>query len=207
MSMYANGPVSTRRAVTVRASGSTPRSDTHDQVRPCSSGCIVRRNTTRFPSRSSTSAAAYSLNRFGQLGSSLVISQTRSIGASMAMLLSVCPGMIGVRSSRLAAGLADLGEAVVDGVEELPDGRGRLGVLGQADAAVALDDLDEAEQGERVDAEVLEDAVAVDVRGHARRLGEQAGDVVRGEGGGGHGSPFIRRHAGGTPPSAGRAAG
>ena len=92
--MYSNGPDSIRRDFEVRLSGSTVRSETHDQTCPSysGSGCVVSRNWIVFPSRSRISAFAYSLKRLGQLSTSIIISQTRSSGASMSTELSVCAG-------------------------------------------------------------------------------------------------------------------
>jgi hypothetical protein len=52
---------------------------------------MVSRNLVVAPSRERTSTDAYSLNSRGQFSRSLVISHTRSKGASMVMLFSVCP--------------------------------------------------------------------------------------------------------------------
>src|SRR5690242_4937181 len=93
MRMYSNGPVSTRRARTVLLAGSAMRSDTQLHTWPFSSGRNVSRKRTVSPSRPRTSTAAYSLNSSGQDATSLVISQTRSIGAPMTTLLSMWPAI------------------------------------------------------------------------------------------------------------------
>ena len=92
--MYRNGPVSIRWARTDQVDGSSVRSDTQDQTRPCSSGCIVSRNRTRFGSSSRTSAAEYSVNSSGHERTSLVTSQVNWMGASTTTRLSVCAATV-----------------------------------------------------------------------------------------------------------------
>src|SRR5438445_11725851 len=113
--MYSNTPVSTRCERTVREARSAVRSDTQLHCLPCSSGCMVSRKVTRSPCRDRISADLYSLNRFGQPATSLVMSHTRSIGAAMTIALSMCPAISG-----------HLGEALVD----VHDGRVRGQHLG-----------------------------------------------------------------------------
>src|SRR5690606_2315906 len=91
--MYLNQPGSTRCARTVRVTGSGVRSETQLQTLPSASGCMVSRNRIVGPWRCRISAAAYSLNSRGQDSTSLVASQTRSIGRSMTMWLSVWPAI------------------------------------------------------------------------------------------------------------------
>src|SRR6266700_5629965 len=98
MCMYSNGPGSTRRADTVRARSSVVRSLTQLQTLPFSSGCMVSRNRAVPPSRPRISTDEYSVKSWGHDSRSLVIDQTRPIGASMTTELSVWPGISYPRS-------------------------------------------------------------------------------------------------------------
>src|SRR5437899_3511536 len=109
---------------------------------------MVSRKVVLSPCRSSTSTAAYSLNSRGQFSRSLVMSQTRSTGAAMRISLSVCPGMSG---SSL--------RGCVDRIEELPRGFRHLGAFGDGSAIAVLQLAHDAEQPERVDAELVQGPV------------------------------------------------
>src|SRR6185312_2034185 len=149
MSMYSNGPVSTRRARTLSEGRSGSRSEIQVHTWPFSSGCMVSRKVTLAPSRSSTSTEAYSLNSSGQRSRSLVISQVRSSGAAMTIEFSVCPGMSGPRR-----------HPGVDEVEQGARGLVRLRLAVDRAAVAVLQLGDDAEQAERVEPEVAERRVA-----------------------------------------------
>ena len=89
MCMYSNGPVSTRCARTSHLSRFQVRSETQDQTVPSASGCMLNRNRTRSSPSSSTSTAEYSVNSSGQPRTSLVMAQTKAMGASMTISFSV----------------------------------------------------------------------------------------------------------------------
>src|SRR3569833_1759651 len=93
MFMYSKGPVSIRCARASRLSRSKVRTETQLHNKTNSSGCMVRRNLTVSSPRSRISAAAYSLKSRGHDATSMVMSQTRSMGALMTTELSVCPAM------------------------------------------------------------------------------------------------------------------
>src|SRR5918995_863367 len=123
MSMNSKGPGSTRRAFTSRAAGSRVRSDTQLQTRPDSSGCILSRNRNQVSVCARISTSAYSVNRSGHEGRSLVIAQTWSIGASMWIELSVCPAVCVPGSRVLLIGKL-LGMSMgCDGVRPRPEAR------------------------------------------------------------------------------------
>src|SRR5882724_5957410 len=110
MFMCSNGPVSSRRA------RSGVRWLTQLHTLPFSSGCMVSRNVTVSRSRSSTVAAEYSVNRSGQLGTSLVMSQTSSNGALITMLCSVCPLMSDLLGQAGGDEVRDLRQAHLQGL-------------------------------------------------------------------------------------------
>src|SRR5262249_60772499 len=114
MFMKSHGPVSTRCALTLCVAGSGVRSETQLQILPSLSGCIVRRNLTVLPLRSRISALAYSVNRFVQFSTSLVMSQTRFMGALMMMKLSVRLLMISPLFLQATVGVVD---GLADGVD------------------------------------------------------------------------------------------
>src|SRR6266700_471510 len=95
--MYWNGPVSIRRARTVRAFVSVVRSKTQFHTLPFSSGCMVSRKRTVSPCRSSTSTLEYSLNKVAQDSTSLAMSHASCSGAWISTELSVCAAISGHR--------------------------------------------------------------------------------------------------------------
>src|SRR5207248_3125941 len=107
---------------------------------PASSGCMVRRNRTVSSVCRRISALAYSLNSHGQDATSLVISQTSSIGASMTVALSVWAAMSGARC-----------QAVVDVRDDSAGGVHRLhGLVGDHHAVFALDPTGQLQERQRV---------------------------------------------------------
>src|SRR6266545_2585434 len=146
MFMYSNGPVCTRRARTVRVFGSGVRSETQLQTSPFSSGCMVSRNRTVSPSRSRICAAEYSLNSEGHEATSLVISQTSSIGAAMTISFSVCAAMSHLRPAQRVG--------VLDGGAWRGHALDR--VVGHRDAVPQPDLGLDLQHGQRVEAEVAE---------------------------------------------------
>src|SRR5216683_1156881 len=146
MFMYSNGPGSTRRALTVRATGSVVRSLTQLHTCPFSSGCMVSRNRTVSPWRSRISAAEYSVNSCGHDSTWFVMDQTRSNGASMVTEFSVWPGTSHHRRLR------------VDLHDDLGD-RHLQCLVRHLPAELVLDDSLQLEYRERIDSEFLERAL------------------------------------------------
>src|SRR5262249_22602658 len=130
---------------------------------------------TVSPARSRISAAAYSVKRSGQPATSFVMSQTRSNGASMTMVFSVCPGTGGLRF-----GDATIGE--VDGAANGLDVR-RL-VVGDWNAVLLLDGQLKLDDGQRVEPHLLErqgGIVAHHVLGDADAIDEDAFQILKQE--------------------------
>src|SRR4051812_319487 len=174
--MYLNTPVSIRRARTSRAARSSSRSETQLHTRPCGSGCVRSRNRTTLSCSPTTSASAYSLNSCGHRGTSFVIAQTRSSGASIRTELSVCAAM-----SLYLRGPAV--EVLDHGARSRQFGKG---VVRDADAVLALHQRAQLQQGDRVVTDLFERrAECRDVRpvdaGVSGRGFEHAFEIQHGE--------------------------
>src|SRR4051795_7698446 len=202
MSMNSNGPGSSRRATTSWLDSSRVRSDTQLHTRPLSSGCIVSRKRNVEPVCASTSTSAYSVNRSGHDGRSLVIRQTWSRSASMTIELSVWPTV------RLSCSMVLIwflqavrvgGAAGVDGSghpRPLVDGPGDGGddlaervavgaVVGHLGAEAVVQLGLHGQEGQRVQPDVGEAGVGVRRvrrRGEPRLLDEQVHEAGEGEG-------------------------
>src|SRR3712207_4777223 len=159
MSMNSNGPGSTRRARTSRAAGSRVRSDTQLQVRPASSGCMVRRKRNQVSVCSRISTERYSVNRSGQDARSLVIAQTWSMSASMRIELSVWPtvaawGLSVLVTSVSSRGSGRLGLRGADGFDDLAERVAVGAVVGQLGAEAVLQGRLQGQEGQGVQPDV-----------------------------------------------------
>src|SRR3954470_15003310 len=207
MSMNSNGPGSSRRATTSWSDSSRVRSDTQFHTRPLSSGCIVSRKRNVEPVCASTFTSAYSVNRSGHDGRSLVIRQTWSRSASMTIELSVWPTVRLSCSMVLIWFLQEVrdGGVWVDGSghpRRVVDGAGDGGddlaervavgaVVGHLGAEAVVQLGLHGQEGQRVQPDVGEAGVGVRRvrrRGEPRLLGEQVHEVGEGEGGIEHGA-------------------
>src|SRR6266496_1469939 len=171
--MYSNGPVSMRCECVRFSARYRVRSLTQLHVTPLSSGYMVRRKVIVSPSSLTTSVAAYSVNRSGQFGTSLVMSQTSWNGASMRIWLSVCPAMSQFPLRGLLFGV------LVDVVDDRLDVQ-LAGLVGDLHAVLLGDHDLQLQHGERVEAQLLERAIAVGGEGLRRQadlLHEQCLDV------------------------------
>src|SRR6266536_2185653 len=189
--MYSNQPVSMRCARTVRVRALTTRSETQLQALPASSGCMVRRNRTVSSACSRISTFEYSLNSDGQEATSLVISQTSSIGASITTALSVCAAMSRARGQEAV----DVSHHGTGGALVLHD------VVGDRYVELALDPAGQLQYRQRVVAQVAErhlGDVAIERAGVTGTLTQDTAKVVQGERGHRSSPPRCR------PPRSGR---
>src|SRR5262249_22109021 len=134
-----------------------------------------RRNLTVLPLRSRISALAYSVNRFVQFSTSLVMSQTRFMGALMMMKLSVRLLMISPLFLQATVGVVD---GLADGVDLL------VVLVGDGETVLLLHSQLDLDESQRVQAHRLEGGVRVvhhQLVGQADAVDQDVFEIVEGE--------------------------